>query len=204
MISRRELLSAAAVMALLPSVAFAQSAEEPAALIQKFYDALLDAMKRGPELGFDGRYELLVPVLNDTFDIGTMCRIAVGPDWTKMPGDKNGALLQVFDRYIVTTYAARFKKFNNLKFEIGETKDAGDGKKLVETKLTRANGEVVELNYLFRQNENAWRVIDIYLAGAISQMAQLRAEFGQSLRQGGADQLMVELEKKIEDLKKEA
>lgn len=204
MISRRELLGAAAVIALLPSVAFAQTAEEPAALVQKFYDALLDAMKRGPELGFDGRYQLLVPVLNDTFDIGTMCRISVGPDWTNMPGDKKGALLQVFDRYIVTTYAARFKKFNNLKFEIGETKDAGDGKKLVETKLTRANGEVVELNYLFRNNNNAWRVIDIYLAGAISQMAQLRAEFGQSLRQGGADQLMVELEKKIEDLKKEA
>lgn len=203
MISRRDLIGAAAVLALLPSAAFAQDAG-PAALIQKFYDTLLDLMKRGPELGFDGRYQALEPVLNETFDIATMCRIAVGPDWTNMPGDKKGELLKVFDRYFITTYAARFKSFNNQKFEIGAEKPASDGRTLVETKLIRSNGEPVELNYLFRQHDNAWRVIDIYLAGAISQMAQLRSEFGQSLRQGGADLLMVELEKKIEDLKKEA
>lgn len=207
LISRRRALAAGVALgavAGLPLLAHGQAAAEPAARVQVFYDALLDIMKRGPELGFDGRYEVLQPVLNDVFDVPTMCRIAIGPDWTKMPGDKKGALLQVFDRYIVTTYAARFKNFTNQKFEIGGAKEAGDGRTLVETKLIRSNGEPVELNYLFRFNENAWRVIDIYLAGAISQMAQLRAEFAHSLRDGGADALMASLEEKINDLKKEA
>jgi phospholipid transport system substrate-binding protein len=207
MISRRELMGAAVMagigMAFVPRLAWSAGGDEPIARIQVFYDTLLDCMKRGPELGFEGRFQLVQPVLNETFDVATMCRIAVGPDWTAMTGDKKGELLQTFDRYIITTYAARFRSFNNQRFEVGEAKPAGDGRTLVETKLLRSNGEPVELNYLFRFNDNVWRVIDIYLAGAISQMAQLRAEFAQSLRQGGADALMTSLEQKILDLKKE-
>lgn len=208
MISRRHLLGTALIAgagaSLLSRVAWAAAGDEPVALIQRFYDTLLECMKRGPELGFDGRFALVQPVLNDVFDVATMCRIAVGPDWTLMPGDKKGELLQTFDRYIITTYAGRFRSFNNQKFDVGEAKPAGDGRVLVETKLLRSNGEPVELNYLFRFNDNTWRVIDIYLAGAISQMAQLRSEFAQSLRQGGADLLMESLEQKILDLKKES
>lgn len=207
-ISRRHLLTTGmglmAGMVLMPRVLSAQAGTEPADLVRFFYDTLLDAMKRGPELGFDGRYQLVEPVLNQTFDIATMCRIAVGPDWTAMPGDKKGELLKTFDKYIVTTYAARFRSFSGQEFDVGETKAAGEGRALVETKLLRSNGEPIELNYLFRFSDNAWRVIDIYLAGAISQMAQLRSEFAQSLRQGGADALISSLDAKISDLKKDA
>lgn len=208
MISRRTLLGSLAVagagMVLGPRRVLADAGAEATARITAFYDALLECMRSGAELGFDGRYRIIQPVLNDTFDVATMCRISVGPDWTAMSGEDKGAVLQTFDRYIITTYAARFRSYSNQKFEIGAVKSAGEDRVLVETKLVRSNGEPVELNYLFRLNENAWRVIDIYLAGSISQMAQLRAEFAQSLRQGGATALVAQLEQKIQDLKKEA
>ena len=90
------------------------------------------------------------------------------------------------------------------KFEVGESKPAGEGRTLVETKLIRSNGEPVALNYLFRFNKDAWRVIDIYLSGSISQMAQMRSDFSKVVVEGGADALIASLEQKIEDLKKEA
>lgn len=207
-LSRRHLLGSALAVGFgavfMPPLALAQAGGEPAELIQAFYDVLLDTMKRADELGFDGRYQLVEPALNNTFDVATMCRIAVGPDWTNMPGDKKGDMLQTFGHYMVTTYAARFRGFSGQKFEVGEVKAAGEGRALVETKLLRSNGEPVELNYLFRFSDNAWRVIDIYLAGAISQMAQLRSEFAQSLRQGGADALIASLEAKIVEMKQGA
>lgn len=207
-LSRRRLLGGGlvigAVWTLARPIAASAAAEEPAALVDTFYATLLDAMKRGPELGFEGRYQLIEPVLNQTFDVATMCRIAVGPDWTAMSGEKKGELLLTFHRYIVTTYAARFRSFVGQRFAVGELKEAGEGRMLLATQLIRSNGEMVELNYLFRNHDGAWRVIDIYLAGAISQMAQMRAEFAQSLRAGGADALMASLEQKILDLKKEA
>jgi phospholipid transport system substrate-binding protein len=207
-LSRRHLLVSALVVGVagtfMPRLTQAQTGGEPAELTQAFYDALLDTMKRGEELGFEGRYQVLEPVLNQTFDVATMCRIAVGPDWTNLSGTKKGEMLQTFDHYMVTTYAARFRSFSGQKFEVGEVKPAGEGRALVETKLLRSNGEPVELNYLFRFNDNVWRVIDIYLAGAISQMAQLRSEFAQSMRQGGADALIASLEAKIIELKQGA
>ncbi len=59
-------------------------------------------------------------------------------------------MLDAFDRYMVTTYAARFKTYKGQKFEVGEVKQPADNRTLVETKLIRSNGEPVSLNYLFR------------------------------------------------------
>lgn len=203
-LSRRQALAMfGAAAALQPGFAFAQSVE-PADLIKAFYATLLDCMQHGAELGFDGRYQKIEPVLNNTFDVATMCKIAVGPEWTKMPGDKKSAVLVTFNKYMVTTYAARFKSFKNQKFEVGEAKPAGDDRQLVESKLIRSNGEPVALNYLFRFSKDVWRVIDIYLSGSISQMAQMRSDFSKVVVEGGADALITSLEQKIEDLKKEA
>lgn len=203
-VSRRQALTLLGAAALLrPGFASAQTAPEPAALIGKFYDVLLDCMKRGAELGFDGRYQLIEPVLNETFDVATMCKIAVGPEWTKMPGDKKGAVLVTFNKYMVTTYASRFKSYKSQEFKVGESKPAGEGRVLVESQLIRSNGEPVELNYLFRLNKDVWRVIDIYLAGAISQMAQMRSDFAKTVVDGGPDALIASLEQKILDLQKE-
>jgi phospholipid transport system substrate-binding protein len=77
---------------------------------------------------------------------------------------------------------------------------AGD-RTLVESKLYKSDGEPVELNYLFRKNLNGWQVIDIYLAGAISQMTQMRSDFSEPLRSGGVDNLIQQLEAKITALK---
>jgi len=204
-VSRRHALGILGAAVLMhPRFVLAQTGPDPVTLIGAFYDTLLDCMKRGPELGFDGRYQLIEPVLNQTFDVATMCKIAVGPEWTKMPGDKKGAVLVTFNKYMVTTYAARFKSFVAQEFKVGEAKPAGEGRVLVESKLIRSDGEPVELNYLFRLSNNAWRVIDIYLAGAISQMAQMRSDFAKTVTDGGPDALIASLEQKILDLKKES
>lgn len=203
-VSRRQALAMIGAAAVLqPSVSFAQTAE-PVDLVKAFYATLLDCMQHGSELGFDGRYQKIEPVLNSTFDVATMCKISVGPEWTKMSGEKKGAVLVTFNKYMVTTYAARFKSYKNQKFEVGESKPAGEGRMLVESKLIRSNGEPVALNYLFRFNQDVWRVIDIYLSGSISQMAQMRSDFSKVVVEGGADALIASLEQKIEDLKKEA
>lgn len=189
------------VAALWAVPAAAQAGPDPVTLIGAFYATLLDCMKRGEELGFDGRYNLIEPSLNATFDVVTMCKISIGPEWTNLSGDSKGALIVTFNKYMVTTYAARFKAFKNQEFKVGEAAPAGEGRVLVMTKLIKSDGEPVELNYLFRMNKGAWSVIDIYLAGAISQLAQLRSEFSATLKSGGAGALIASLEQKITDLR---
>jgi phospholipid transport system substrate-binding protein len=200
MISRRVFAAATAVALFgIPGLA-AASATEPTGVVQSLYDTLLDTMKHGPELGFDGRYQKLEPAIHQAFDVATMCKIAIGPAWTSMPTDKKNALLVAFDKYLVSTYASRFKKFSGQEFQVGAAKPAPGDRMLVETKLVKSDGEPIELNYLMRKNDAGWQVIDIYLAGAISQMTQMRSDFSEPLHKGGVDALIQQLDQKSKEL----
>jgi len=187
-----------------PSFAAAQGTGDPKAIVQSFYDALEETMKQGEELGFDGRYKKLEPVIHETFDVPVMAKIAIGSEWTNFSADQKRAMLETFDQYMVTTYASRFKTDKGLKFEVGEVKTPAENRALVETKLIRANGDPVALNYLFRPDANgSWKIIDVYLSGAISEMARMRSDFSATVTGGGADALIKALEKKIVDIKNE-
>jgi phospholipid transport system substrate-binding protein len=201
MISRRLFgaMTMGAVSVVIAGPARADVAE-PAAVIQSLYDALLDAMKQGEQLGFDGRYQKLEPVIHKVFDVATMCKIAMGGYWTTLTTDKKNAVLVAFDKYTVSTYASRFKAFKNQKFVVGATRQVPNDRVLVESKLVKSDGEPIELNYLFRKNAEGWQVIDVYLAGAISQLTQMRSEFSEPLQKGGVDALIQQLDEKVKQL----
>ena len=207
--NRRGFLIAAAMLAvgtgISTSYAAAQDAGDPKAIVQSFYDALMETMKQGDELGFDGRYKKLEPVIRKTFDEQVMAKIAVGSSWTNFSADDKSKVLDVFDRYMVTTYASRFKTYKGQSFEVGEVKELpADKRTLVETKLIRSNGQPVSLNYLFRPGaDGGMKIIDVYYSGAISEMARMRSDFSATVTEGGAAALVAALEKKIVDIKNE-
>ena len=207
MITRRRFgamtLSAVSVMTL--STARADGAADPAAAVQSLYDALMAVMKDGEKLGFDGRYKQLEPVIHKVFDVATMCKIAMGGYWTTLATDKKNAVLVSFDKYTVSTYASRFKADKGIKFKVGETKDVPNDRKMVMTEIIPPDGDPVEINYLFRkQADGGWQVIDVYLAGAISQLTQMRSEFSEPLQKGGVDALIQQLDQKVKQLQEAA
>jgi phospholipid transport system substrate-binding protein len=207
-LDRRGFLIAAALLAIaggIPaSYAAAQGTGDPKAIVQSLYDTLEDTMKQGDQLGFEGRYKKLEPVIHQTFDVPVMAKIAVGAEWTNLSADERSRLLDAFDRYLITTYAARFKTYKGQRFEVGEVKTPAENRTLVETKLYKSNGDPVALNYLFRPDTNGtWKIIDIYLSGAISEMARMRSDFSATVTGGGADALIAALDKKIADIKNE-
>lgn len=187
-----------------PSYAAAQGADDPKAIVQSFYDTLEETMKQGEQLGFEGRYKKLDPVIDQTFDVPVMAKIAIGSEWTVFTADEKTRMLDAFNRYMVTTYAARFKSYKGQKFEVGEVKTPADKRVLVDTKLFRSNGEPVSLKYLFwPSKDGSWKIIDVYYSGAISEMARMRSDFSATVTEGGADALIAALEKKIIDIKAE-
>jgi phospholipid transport system substrate-binding protein len=206
MLSRRLFgaMALGAVSAVTAGAAARADTAEPGAVIQSLYDALLDAMKQGEQLGFDGRYQKLEPVIHKVFDVATMCKIALGGYWTTLSTDKKNAVLVAFDKYTVSTYASRFKAYNNQKFIVGVTRQVPNDRVLVESKLVKSDGEPIELNYLFRKTADGWRVIDVYLAGAISQLTQMRSEFSEPLQKGGVDALIQQLDQKVKQLQEAA
>jgi phospholipid transport system substrate-binding protein len=207
--NRRGFLIAAAMLAIgtgiSPSFAAAQGAADPKATVQAFYDALEETMKQGEQLGFDGRYKKLEPVIHQTFDVPVMAKIAVGAEWTQFNAEDKAKVLDAFNRYMVTTYASRFKTYKGQKFEVGEVKPLAEKRQLVETNLYKSNGDPVSLKYLFWPSKDGdWKIIDVYYSGgAISEMARMRSDFSATVTGGGAEALVAALEKKIVDIKNE-
>jgi phospholipid transport system substrate-binding protein len=184
------------VATLAPLDTSAQVAE-PASRVRAFYDALLDVMKRGRDLGIKGRYDQLAPVIARTFDVAGMTRFACGPGWEQTTPAQRQALIEAFGRMMTATYANRFAAFNGEKFEVGATVDQPPGK-LVKTRLTPSRGDVVELDYVMRSTSEGWKVADVFLNGSVSELGIRRGEFVSVLRSGGPDALVQALRKKAE------
>jgi phospholipid transport system substrate-binding protein len=196
-------LAVPAVLTIQPQPALAASAAQAAAPVgpvQRLDNALLEVMKNAEALKFQGRYDKLAPVLNAVFDVPAMTRTAVGPMWSETSEVDKAEMVDVFGRYMVTMYAARFKGYDGESFEIADSKERAGGRVLVITKLNRDDAEPIELSYLMKGKGDDWHVTDVYYNGSISQLAQLRSEFSGALRDGGVKNLKSVLEDKIKQL----
>ena len=187
-----------------PVCADAAEVDPAVALIRAFYDALLSAMKQADQLGVRGRYDKLAPAIRATFDLAAMTRIAVGPDWTSIPPEQQTALLDNFARMTIATYASRFDGYSGQSFEVDPEILSRNTGRIVRTKLLRPSGEPVTLNYLMRGSGDAWKIVDIYLSGTISELATQRAEFGAILKSGGPAALIESLRQQSDKLMKKA
>ena len=73
---------------------------------------------------------------------------------------------------------------------------------IVNSQLIKANGESVSLNYLLRQEGGgAWKVIDVYLSGTVSELATRRSEFAAVLQRSGAEGLVQMIEQRTAALR---
>jgi hypothetical protein len=60
---------------------------------------------------------------------------------------------------------------------------------MVHSQIIKANGEPVKVDYVMRRNGEGWLISDIYLDGAISEVATRRSEFAAILKNDGIDGL---------------
>ena len=202
MISRRLLLAAtmlAAAMA-LPQPASAAD-PSPTATISSFYDALLGVMKEGPALGFKGRYDRLHPVIHRIFDLPLMTRLMVGPQWTSLTPTQQQQLVDAFGDFSVATYASRFDEYSGERFQVDPNPTQTASGAIVRSKLVKSDGDPVELDYLVRDSNRNWQIVDVYLSGTVSELATRRSEFSSVLRRDGADALVDLLQKRAAQLR---
>jgi phospholipid transport system substrate-binding protein len=171
--------------------------DEPPATVERLNGALLDAMKNATQLGFQGRYDHLAPVLEQSFAFSEMARIAVGQHWSQLSPAQRTELVAHFRHMSITTFAVRFDGYSGERFEVVGQTDAPQGRVVVLSRIVKASGESVPLNYVFTEVDGGWRAVDVYLQGTISQLAIYRSEFVSVLNREGYDGLIRRIDEKI-------
>jgi phospholipid transport system substrate-binding protein len=167
--------------------------------VQGLYDALLATMKNGRTLGQSGRFTQLEPVIRRSFDIASMARLSVGRSWASLTDGQRQQVTESFARYISAIYADRFDSYAGQKLQVTGEQPAAAGV-MVKSQIIKANGEPVNIDYMMRRNGEAWLISDIYLDGAISEVATRRSEFAAILRNEGIDGLIAALNRKADIL----
>jgi phospholipid transport system substrate-binding protein len=167
--------------------------------VQRLYDALLSTMKNGRTLGQSGRFTQLEPVIRRTFDIPSMTRLSVGPFWATLTEAQRQQVTESFGRYISAIYADRFDSYAGQKLRVTSEQPAAAGV-MVRSQIVKADGEPVNVDYMMRPNGDSWLISDIYLDGAISELATRRSEFAAILKSQGIDGLIAALNRKADIL----
>jgi phospholipid transport system substrate-binding protein len=163
--------------------------------VKGLYDVLLSTMKNGRTLGRSGRFTQLAPVIRRSFDIASMARLSIGPSWTGLSDAQHQQVTESFGRYVSAIYADRFDSYDGQKLEVTGEQPAPSGV-MVKSQIIKANGEPVKVDYMMRRNGDSWLISDIYLDGAISEVATRRSEFAAVLKNDGVDGLIAALNRK--------
>jgi phospholipid transport system substrate-binding protein len=124
-----------------------------------------------------------------------MARLSVGPSWATLSEAQRQQVTESFGRYISAIYAERFDSYAGQKLQVTGEQPAAAGL-MVRSQIIKANGEPVNVDYMMRRSGDTWLISDIYLDGAISEVATRRSEFAAILKSDGVDGLIAALDHK--------
>ena len=136
-------------------------------------------------------------IIEEIYDYKKMIKMIIGKtNWDDLENQEKIELASTFKDFIVFNYVNRFAKSNNLTFEFIGTKEVGENYKIAMTHLL-IKGEKVKINYLFYKIEDKWKIFDVLLDGAISEIATKKTEYSKFIRENGANMLSKSLKEKM-------
>lgn len=171
--------------------ALAQTADPAISTVEVLDAGLVRIMRAGGTA--PARAKLIAPVLDRTFDLPLMTRLAVGPEWVKLTPADQQALVDAFKRMTIAEYSRNFDSFSGETFDVSPKVESRGGDKVVRTVLKVPKGAPVSIAYRLRQSGGSWRIIDVFYMNAVSQIATRRSDFGTVLQKGGAKALVARM-----------
>jgi len=168
----------------------------PVQTVNSLHATLLKGMREGDKIGFQGRFKLLAPVINRTHDLSFIAHTILGKLWTKLDREQQHIFIGTFRKLSISTYAGWFKNYEGERFEFIEKKTMPRNQILVRSRLIKANGDTVSLDYILRQGKEGWHIINI-LADGVSDLALKRVEYRSILRKKGFPVFIDMLKEKI-------
>ncbi|MBV8565861.1 MAG: ABC transporter substrate-binding protein [Methylobacteriaceae bacterium] len=190
-IDRRGLLTGALVAMALTACGSqgvrAQATDPAARRIESYYQQLLPTIRQASALSVRERARRFSPAILGAFDLGTMTRLATGPEWSRFSGSQQAAVREAFGQFIVADYASQIDNYSGESFQVEPTTEVRGGDRIVKSKILKPGGSAVTINYLMR----GARVIDVYLNGTVSDLATRRDEFASILASGGGAEALI-------------
>jgi len=153
-------------------------------------------MKDGNQIGYQGRYDQLAPVITAGLHVPFIAKTVLGRYWGTFSIEQRSKFVESFSKLSIATYAANFDPYSGERFKVISEKEASGGRILVQTQLIKSDGGHVQLTYLLHRVGSQWRIINV-VADGVSDLALKRADYTSFLKSKGFDPLLIKLNEKI-------
>lgn len=188
------------VMLLPVNAAFSTSdsgADVPEQVIHQLQSSLLQAMREGEKLGYEGRFKLLEPVISQSHDSELIIKTILGATyWSQLDKEQKILIVDTFRQLSIATYASQFNQYEGEQFEVIEQRALPHEQTLVRSQLTKSDGGIVNFDYVLHQTEGQWRIVNILFDG-VSDLAIKRGEYRAIMQRDGFQALIELLKEKI-------
>jgi phospholipid transport system substrate-binding protein len=166
----------------------------PEQAVQTLNAGLTRVMQAGATTPFNQRFQMLAPVVDQTFDLSAVLIGSVGPRWSTLSEDDHAQLADVFRRYTVASFVANFDKYKGAPI-VSSGRSLPNGEATVDSKMGNT-----DISFVLRTSGAGWRVVDVLANGTISRVAVQRSDFRELLQQGGGQALVSSLQRKVNQL----
>jgi len=161
--------------------------------------ALIACMKAGSDVSFNERFRLLEPVVLRVLDVSGMARFMFGARWRDFDEASRMRFVDAFAELSVATYAARFVDYSGQSFE-GVEHEIDGARATVRRRLTRPEAGPIPFEYLLRQTDDGWRVVNV-MADGISELALRRSRYTRLYEQGGMDAVVEDVREQVDEMR---
>lgn len=174
--------------------------EDPAAvpiqIVEALHARLIANMRANSS--YDERAEQLTPLIESSFDLTTISRIALGTNWRKLGEQDQRQIEELMKNLTISNYASRFSRYKKEAFSTQADKSVSTNRHQVRTVLTTAKGEKISLDYFLTNKSGTWKIFDV-VANGVSDLALRRSAYGAIFRQSGLSGVIAEIEQGIRD-----
>jgi phospholipid transport system substrate-binding protein len=190
---RRRILAVVALASCLAGGALA--GEGPRAIVEKMSRAAVDILG-DKSLSSDEKRHRLEDLAYANVDFETMSRLVLARHWSQLSPAQQTEFVKLFREHLALTYGRNIESYNNENVQVVSDHDEGRGDWTVKTKILRGGGSAdVLVDYRLRQENDAWRIIDIVIE-RVSLVANFRSQFQEIVSSGGPAKLLDVLREK--------
>lgn len=154
-----------------------------AAFITELGDTALQMLANG-DLTDEERVAEFRLILMKGFDLPLIGRYALGRHWRRATVDERREFNELFESFIVESYAARLGQYGGETFEVTGARTEDEPDSVVRSEIVQLNGPRVRVDWRVRSVDGAYKVVDVVVEG-VSMLITQRDEFSSVIQRSG-------------------
>jgi phospholipid transport system substrate-binding protein len=170
MILRRQLLTLAAVAALVPlGGAWAETPGKATGFVKATGDRLV-AVVNGPGSAQDKRAQM-TQILNDAVDVDGIAKFCLGRFWRTATPAQQDAYIKLFHQVLVTNITSKLGDYKGVAFTMGRARTEGESD-IVSTTVERPNNPPTAVDWVVTDVNSRQKIIDVIAEGTSLRLTQ--------------------------------